>query len=78
VNDETYRRWSDGWCPCCAGDIDEWIDGTQPQAIGEGVMLCGRCIANEHHLEPPALVMAILEAIALRDDGPIDRLLART
>ena len=37
-------------------------------------MLCGRCIANEHHT-PPGFLAALLEAIARRTDQPIDDLL---
>lgn len=72
VTDETYRRWAAGLCPCCAGDIWEHYDGTQPQAIGEGVMACGRCIANDHGSipgQPEGIVWeSILEAIVRRDD----------
>lgn len=42
-----------GLCPCCGSEIGEWIDVNrevvEPQAIGEGVALCGRCIGNDHH-----------------------------
>ena len=75
MSKETYQRWSDGVCPCCGGDIDEWIDGTQPQAIGEGVMICGRCIAYDHMSSADGFVVAMLEAIVVRDDAPLDRLL---
>lgn len=70
----TRRSWELGRCPCCGGALCEYIDGTEPEAIGEGVMLCGRCVAMEHHWTP-GLVPALLEAIVLGDDGPINRLL---
>lgn len=45
-------RWLAGECPCCGGEICEHYDGTQPEPLGEGVMICGRCIANEHMADP--------------------------
>ena len=78
MNAESYRRWAAGRCPCCAGPVDDWEDSageiTDPEAIAERVMLCGRCIANEHHT-PPGFLAALLEAIARRTDQPIDDLL---
>jgi hypothetical protein len=41
-------RWLAGLCPCCGTDLTEHVDGTQPEAIGEGVTICGRCVANDH------------------------------
>ncbi len=76
---DTYRRWAAGLCPCCGAELDWWRD-IEPQAIGEGVMVCGRCVDNEHGIRPEEAEMrdAMLEAIARRDDGPIERLLAGT
>jgi len=37
-------------------------------------MMCGRCIANDHHLEPK-VVDALLLAIASRDDAPLGAIL---
>jgi len=45
----TYSRWVSGKCPCCGSDLGE-DEGTCPQTIAEGVVLCGRCIRQEHHL----------------------------
>jgi hypothetical protein len=77
VADDQYRRWAAGRCPCCAGTVceDEDRDGTvtDPKAIGEGVVVCGRCWARGHMDD--GLGEAILEAIARRDDGPVDRLI---
>lgn len=72
---ETYRRWAEGACPCCGGDLEPDVDGQAPAPIGEGVQMCGRCIANRHHLEPPSLPAAILEAILFRSERPIEELL---
>jgi hypothetical protein len=46
--DGTRERWQAGLCPCCGMALTEHYDGTKPQAIGEGVEICGRCVANEH------------------------------
>jgi hypothetical protein len=48
----TRERWLAGACPCCGGPICEHEyrnEVTDPQLVAEGVTLCGRCIANEHH-----------------------------
>lgn len=74
-NSETRRRWEAGLCPCCAGDLCEWVDGTQSAAIGEEVLICGRCAANDHVASVPGLAEAMLMAIAIRDDKPIEDLL---
>jgi len=53
--DGTRERWLAGLCPCCGGDLCEWEwrdEVHEPQPIAEGVMLCGRCIGNEHHVTP--------------------------
>lgn len=71
---ETYRRWAAGCCPCCGGELDHDVDGQAPAPIGEGVMICGRCVANDH-MQPPGLVAAILAAIVMRTEAPIDQLL---
>lgn len=80
MTDETYQRWAAGLCPCCAGDVCEYYDATQPQAIGEGVMVCGRCVANEHG-DLPGLPVGIvweiiLESIVRRNDEPHQRIKA--
>ena len=81
MGDQTYQMWRRGICPCCSCDLAEdwWEDQdgkrTAPKAIGEGVQICGRCIAN-NHLETQDLIDAILLAIAIRNDHPIDDLIA--
>jgi hypothetical protein len=55
--------------------VIESVNDVQPAAIGEGVMICGRCVENDH-MNPPDVARAMLEAIVRRDDGPIDALLA--
>ena len=78
-----YSRWAAGLCPCCGMDIEpwEWQDViTDPEPLVEGVMVCGRCVANEHLSRPGYEEegrQAMLEAIVRRDDQPIDDLLAR-
>jgi hypothetical protein len=59
--------WLAGLCPCCGGELDDWVslagDVVDPEAIGEGVMLCGRCTGNEHAADPEfrdAMLAAIL------------------
>lgn len=71
---QSYRRWAAGRCPCCGGELEEWIDGTKPEAVAEGVRFCGRCIANEH--DEPLAVSLILIALAERSDDAIERHLA--
>lgn len=61
----TYRRWAAGLCPCCGARLTEWTDGTPPAAIGEGVMVCGRCVAMDH-LSPDGFRDMLLDAIARR------------
>jgi hypothetical protein len=56
---DAYARWAAGCCPCCGGGL-----GESPEPIGEGVMLCGRCIENEHHLTAGEFVPMMLAAIA--------------
>lgn len=68
---ETYRRWASLCCPCCGAELE--AADPDRQAIGEGVVICGRCVLNDH-LEPPALVAAMLEAILTRSEEPIERL----
>lgn len=46
--DGTWERWRAGLCPCCGMAVIEHCDGTKPQVIGEGVGICGRCVANGH------------------------------
>jgi acetyltransferase-like isoleucine patch superfamily enzyme len=66
-----YDRWAALLCPCCG--VAEFNDATDgpPAVIGEGVMICGRCVANEHGRESdqffPMMLTAILTgAIAAR------------
>ena len=40
------------------------------EPIGEGVLVCGRCVEN-HHLQGP-VVEAMLKSIALRDERYVD------
>lgn len=72
---ETYRRWLAGCCPCCGGDIGDYVDGAgaviEPAAIAELVRICGRCVAMEHLSRDPGLARAMLAAIALQDETPI-------
>lgn len=70
-----YIAWSHGRCPCCGGELAESVNGVPCRAIGEGVMMCGRCIENEHGRESDQFVPALLESIAARTDEPMDRLL---
>lgn len=64
---DTRRRFLAGLCPCCCGDIIPWPgpDGIdyEPEPVAEGVMLCGRCIGNEHHLGELSVVPHILRAL---------------
>lgn len=63
---DAHARWAAGRCPCCASDMCEWEwngEVAEPRAIGEGVMMCGRCVANNHH-EETGFIPAMLEAIA--------------
>jgi hypothetical protein len=60
--EDAYARWAAGRCPCCGAALDWWT--TPPEAIGEGVMLCGRCIENKHHLAADEFVPVMLMAIA--------------
>ena len=64
--EDAYAYWVRGLCPCCGAGLD-WYD--EPEAIGEGVMLSGRCIENRHHLTPPEFVPMMLRAIALGANG---------
>jgi hypothetical protein len=62
--DGARSRWLAGLCPCCGSEVCEYYyDGTMPEAIGEGVMICGQCIANRHVIDPEfraAMLAAIL------------------
>lgn len=71
MTDTTYARWARGDCPCCSGPLLESVDGTECAAIGEGVMICGRCIEHEHH-HNDGLPEVLLAAILYRHDGPVD------
>lgn len=77
VEDSAYLRWHLGFCPCCGGEIDDYPltdPPTEPETIGELVRICGRCAAMEH-VRDPELRRAMLAAIALRDDAPINAIL---
>lgn len=55
-------RWLAGLCPCCGWPGDEAADGTASEPIGEGVLICGSCVARGH-LDPPvpeAILLALL------------------
>lgn len=41
-------RWLAGECPCCGMKPYPDVDGTECEAIGEGVIICGRCVLNRH------------------------------
>ena len=78
VTKTTCRQyWAAGRCPCCGAELGPWTwDGVEhaTAAVAEGVMFCGRCIANEH-TEPPEVLAAILAAIAAGHDGPLEQLM---
>lgn len=47
--DGARSRWLAGKCPCCGSDaLEPDADGTEPEPVAEGVIICGRCIANRH------------------------------
>jgi hypothetical protein len=49
IFDDARARWLAGLCPCCGHDADvPDVDGQEPEVIGDGVMICGRCIRNRH------------------------------
>ena len=53
---DAQARWRAGRCPCCGMPLEPWEwkgTITPPEPIAESVMLCGRCIANDHHADPP-------------------------
>lgn len=75
-----YLAWRAGRCPCCGGPLDSWEwrgEVTEPQALAELVMLCGRCVANEHGRESTDFASTLLECIATKSDKPLDDLLDR-
>jgi hypothetical protein len=47
---------------------------TGPEVIAEEVLICGRCSAMDH-LRMPGLTEALLRAIAVRSEQPIEDLL---
>jgi hypothetical protein len=66
-DEATSRRyWLAGLCPCCGFSIEVWpdVDGkdSKPVAIGEGVVLCGRCASNKHQ-DIPDLVEWLLRSV---------------
>ena len=62
LGESMYRSWKAGLCPCCSGPLVEYPDWAadrngaglyrdaivQPADIAEGVVFCGRCIAQKH------------------------------
>lgn len=60
-----------GLCPCCGSKLGEWTDNDyeviEPQAIGEGVVLCGRCIGNKHQETPGFLEWLLLSLANVRN-----------
>ena len=69
--------WAAGRCPCCGcfPAASEGTYGGQPKAIGEGVIMCGRCIENEHGRESDQFIPTMLRCIVLGDDAPMDELI---
>lgn len=67
--------WEAGLCVCCGSDLADWED-FEPLAIGEGVLICGRCNAMEHTQRPGEEVLrdALLTG-ALGDDSAVADLL---
>lgn len=64
---DARARWLRGLCPCCGAPPDEWEhyrtgEVTEPKAIAEDVVICGRCIANDH-LEPDGFVEFLLASL---------------
>lgn len=60
------ERWLAGLCPCCGCCLCdwEWLGVVhEPLPIGESVVLCGRCIGNEHHLTPPGYAELLLASL---------------
>lgn len=76
----SHERWKRGDCPCCGwmrmDEEWEWNGVvTTARAIGEGVMLCGRCVAHDHGMEMSGqFERAILEDIARPEGNAVDRL----
>jgi hypothetical protein len=61
-----YQRWKEQRCPCCGSELWDWEwkgEVTAPAAIAEGILLCGRCTANDH-ADEPEFVRGMMEAIA--------------
>jgi hypothetical protein len=56
------ERWLAGLCPCCGAEMN-WWPSTEPQTVADGVVMCGRCIENEHHLRPPGFLPLLLAAL---------------
>lgn len=65
--EDVRTRWLAGLCPCCGAGICGWDhtyrdESFEPEAIGEGVVICGRCVGNQH-LGDPEFRVAMLMAI---------------
>lgn len=71
ADDSTWRRWRAGRCCCCGGELAESVNDVPCRAIGEGVLICGRCAEYDHDREQ-LVVQALLLSIATRDDAPLD------
>lgn len=65
--EDARKLYRAGLCPCCGSELGEWTDNDyeviEPQAIGEGVMLCGRCIGNKHHEGETSVTEFMLRAL---------------
>jgi hypothetical protein len=63
----TRDRWIAGLCLCCSGELAGWEDlqGVvhEPEAVAEGVFMCGRCIGKNHHIDPPEVLYGLLKAL---------------
>ena len=57
-----------GDCPCCGSPLVSWPGSDreyEPEAVAEGVMMCGRCIGS-HHYEPPGFLADLLRSLTPR------------
>jgi hypothetical protein len=70
-----WRSWVAGRCPCCGGPLKTSANGVHCLALAELVVMCGRCVENEHGRECVRFVPVLLECIATRTDAPFDKLL---
>jgi hypothetical protein len=71
--EDVRSRWLAGLCPCCGSEICGWDhtyrdESYEPEPIAEGVMICGRCVGNEHVVDPEfrdAMLAALLPGKAV-------------